>query len=84
MTRVSFTDLRRNLATHLDRVGRDRAELVVARRNREDLVIVPRAELEGLRETLHLLGSPANAERLLRGIAELDAGRGLERSTIET
>lgn len=84
MPRVSFTSLRRNLATHLDRVERDHADLVVVRRNREDLVIIPRAELEGLRETLHLLSSPANAERLLQSIAQLDAGLGLENPLVET
>ena len=61
---VGYTELRRNLAEHLDRVESDRAELVVSRRNREDLAIIPLAELESLRETLHLLGTPANAARL--------------------
>jgi PHD/YefM family antitoxin component YafN of YafNO toxin-antitoxin module len=30
-------------------------------------------------ETLHLLGSAANAERLFKGASELDEGRGTER-----
>ena len=35
---------------------------------------MPLAELEGLRETLHLLSSPANAERLRQSIAQANAG----------
>lgn len=83
MAQVGFTELRRNLASHLDRVENDRSELIVTRQNRDDLVILPRAELESLRETLHLLGTPANARRLLEGIAELDAGRGIEHDLID-
>ena len=83
MGHVGFTELRRNLAEHLDRVESDRVELVVSRRRHEDLTIVPLAELESLRETVHLLGTPANAARLLEGVSQLDAGRGMERSLIE-
>jgi antitoxin YefM len=83
MAQVGFTELRNNLATHLDRVEQDRVELVVTRQNHEDLVILPRAEWEGLRETMHLLGTPANARRLLESIAELDAGKGGTHDLIE-
>ncbi|HEX8418223.1 MAG TPA: type II toxin-antitoxin system prevent-host-death family antitoxin [Methylobacterium sp.] len=83
LTQVGFTELRNNLATHFDRVESDRAELVVTRQNHEDLVILPLAELESLRETLHLLGTPANAKRLLESVAQLDAGRGIERTLID-
>ena len=83
MAHVGFTELRRNLASHLDRVESDRAELVVTRQNHEDMVILPLAELEGLRETMRLLGTPANARRLLDAVAQLDDGRGREHDLIE-
>ena len=83
MAQVGFTQLRRNLASHFDQVENDRAELVVTRQNRADLVILPRAELDSLRETLHLLGTPTNARRLFDGIAELDPGRGIEHDLID-
>lgn len=79
MSHISFTDLRANMAKHFDQVEADRTELVVTRQNHEPVVILPLAELEGLRETVHLLSTPANAERLVRSIAELDAGHGAER-----
>jgi antitoxin YefM len=44
---------------------------------------MPLAELEGLRETLHLLSSPINAERLRQSIAELNAGEGVEHDLID-
>ena len=83
MTQVTFTELRANMAKHFDQVEADRSELVVTRQNHEPVVVLPLAELESLRETLHLLSTPANAERLLRSTGELDAGSGKERRLIE-
>jgi antitoxin YefM len=79
MSFVSMSELRANMAQHLDQILHDRAELVVTRQDRESVVIMPLAELESLRETLHLLSTPANADQLLRSISELDAGKGAER-----
>jgi antitoxin YefM len=83
MRHVTLTELRSNMAKHFDRLEEDRDELIVTWQNHEPVVIMPLAQLEGLRETLHLLSSPANAERLHRSIAELNAGRGVERDLIE-
>ncbi|KGM35477.1 type II toxin-antitoxin system Phd/YefM family antitoxin [Inquilinus limosus] len=83
MPHVTLTELRANMAKHLDQIESDRTELVVTRQNHEPVVILPLSEFEGLRETVHLLGTPANAERLRRSIAELDAGEGTERALIE-
>ena len=69
MAQVGLTELRRNFAVHLDWVENDR--------------ILPLAELEQLRETLHLLGTPANAKRLLEAAAQIEAGGGSEHDLIE-
>jgi antitoxin YefM len=83
MSHVSFTELRANMAKHFDRVESDRTELVVTRQNHEPVVVMSLAELEGLRETLHLLSTPANAEHLLGSIAEANAGNVTERALTE-
>jgi antitoxin YefM len=83
MNHVSFTDLRANMASHFDLVEANRSELVVARQNHAPVVIMPLSELEGMRETLHLLSTPANAGRLLRSIAQLEAGEAQIRELIE-
>ena len=83
MSHISFTEFRANMASHLDQLEADRDELIVTRQNHEPVVVMALAELEGLRETLHLLSSPVNAQRLLRSIAELDAGAGVERKLVE-
>lgn len=83
MAHATLTDFRSNIARYFDQIEADRTELVVTRQNHEPCVVLPLAELEGLRETLYLLGSPVNAERIFRSIAELDAGLGVERELIE-
>jgi antitoxin YefM len=72
---VSYTELRQNLKRHLDSVCDSRAPLVVTRQNGEAVVMISLAEYESLEETLHLLRDPANAERLLRSIAEAEAAQ---------
>ena len=46
-------------------------------------VTLPLDEWNGLKETLYLLSNPNNAKELLESIAELNAGRGIERELIE-
>mgnify|MGYP001164786369 CR=1 FL=1 len=75
---VSYSDLRQNLKKHLDKVCDDRAPLVVTRRNAEPVVMLSLSEYEAMEETLHLLSSPANAERLLKSMAQAEAGQLVE------
>ena len=83
MDHVSYTELRQHLKKHLDKVCDDRAPLVVTRRNGEPVIVLALSEYESLEETLHLLSNPANAERLLRSIAQAEAGQLVEHEIIE-
>ena len=83
MRHVNFTEFRKNLASHLDRVTADHVELLVTRQNSEPVVVVSQADWEGMQETSYLLSNPANAERLLKSIEELDAGKGVEHDLID-
>ena len=83
MDHVSYTELRQNLKKHLDDVCDSRAPLVVTRRNGESVVMLSLTEYESIEETLHLLSDPANAEHLLRSIADAEAGRLTEHDIIE-
>jgi len=74
MDHVSYTELRQNLAKFLDRVCDDRAPVIVTRQNARSVVMMSLEEFESIEETLHLLRSPANAERLQRSVAHAEAG----------
>jgi antitoxin YefM len=69
-TETTYTALRENLASYLDRVVDDREVVVVKRRGARDVAIIAADELAGLEETAYLLRSPANAKRLRGALAE--------------
>lgn len=53
-----------------------REPVIVSRRGAESIVMLPLEEWEGLKETAHLLRSPANAKRLLAALNRLARGEG--------
>jgi antitoxin YefM len=74
---TTYTSLRKNLATFLDRVTDDREVLVVKRRlGQRDVAIIAADELSSLMETAYLLRSPKNAERLLGALRRAENGEG--------
>ncbi len=79
---TTYTRLRENLATVLDRVVEDREVVIVRRRGSPDVALVAAEELSGLMETAHLLQSPANAKRLLSAHRRAERRKG-KTSTVE-
>lgn len=78
MIHVTYTDLRANLASWMDRANDDRAPILVTRQGAEPVVIMSAAEYAAWDETAYLLGTPANRERLMQSMAEADAGQFVE------
>jgi len=66
---TTYTNLRENLSSILDRVVQDREVVIVHRRGAKDVALIAAEELSGLMETEHLLRSPKNAQRLLTSLA---------------
>lgn len=76
MSTVSYTEARENLASIWDKTVSSREPVVISRRGAESVVMLPLEEWEGLRETAHLLRSPANARRLLSALLRAEKGEG--------
>jgi len=76
MVTTTYTDARARLAELLDQVVEDREPVVITRRGRESVALIAADELESLVETIHLLRSRTNAERLLTALARAKAGEG--------
>lgn len=83
MRAISYSEARANLKSVIDRVVADRAPIAITRQRGEGAVLISESEWASMEETLYLLASPANAKRLMEGIAELDAGKGEEHDLIE-
>ena len=83
MAHVSFTELRQHMARYLDQVAENREPLVVTRTgDKENVVIMSETEFAGWQETVHLLSSPANADRLMASVRQIRAGGATERELI--
>ena len=83
METLSITDTRANLKAVLDRVVADKAPIAISRPKGEGVVLISQSEWDSMEETLYLLQSPKNAERLLAAIDRLNAGEGEEHELID-
>ena len=70
---TNYTNLRQNLASILDEAIADRSVTIVTRQGKEDVAILAADELANILETLHLLRSPANAQKLMAAMERADA-----------
>ena len=74
-TQTTYTNARANFASLCNKVAEDREIILINRRNSEDVALIAASELSSLLETVHLLRSPKNADRLLTAL-----NRALEKS----
>ena len=75
---LSYSDTRARLKAVMDRVVQDRTPVVVTRKRGESVVMISLADWNAMEETLHLVSSPANAQRLAAAIGQLEANGGSE------
>lgn len=74
MKTVTEKELSENLSNTFDQVIVNSAPILIKRKD-EDCVIMSAQEYRGIQETLYLLSSPKNAERLLKGVEEARTGK---------
>ena len=83
MEAVNYSELRRNLKTHLDRVYNDHDPLIITRKDNENVVVISLDDYNSLTETQYLLSTKANTEYLLRSLEESRIGKVKSRELIE-
>jgi antitoxin YefM len=83
MKAISYSEARENLKSVIDQCVDDHMPIAITRQRGEGAVLVSESDWASIEETLYLLRSPANARELLASIAELDAGKGIERDLME-
>lgn len=71
---TSYTEARQNLKSLMDSVIEDRAPVIITRATGGPVVMLAKTEYDATMETLHLLRSPRNAERLRDAIAGVEVG----------
>ncbi len=83
MDAMTYTAVRANLASTMDRVCNDHEALIITRNGQQSVVMLSLEDYQALEETAYLLRTPANAQRLLSAVAQLNAGQGVERELAE-
>ncbi len=83
MQTINFSQTRQNLASTFDSVVNNCIPVIVTRQNKESVVILSMKDYRAMEETIYLMQSQANAKRLNRAIAQLEAGEGKKRELIE-
>ncbi|WP_419254756.1 type II toxin-antitoxin system Phd/YefM family antitoxin [Caulobacter sp. ErkDOM-YI] len=84
MRTTSYSELRKNLAATIDRVNDDHEPVIITRdKGKPSAVLMSLEDFAAFEETRYLLRSPANADRLLTAVAQLDQGLGSERPLAE-
>ncbi len=80
---VNFTEARNNLKSLFDSVYADSEEVIVNRKNGENVVIISLDSYNAMKETNYLLSSPKNKERLLSSLAHARAGKVTPRELLD-
>jgi antitoxin YefM len=79
MTAVSFDTAKNSLADLMDQVATKHEPVLIEAANGKPVVLVSLEDFESWDTTTYLLSDPRNRERLLRGAADMDAGKGVIR-----
>jgi antitoxin YefM len=74
METISYSDARAQLAATMDKVISDHAPVIITRHGSHACVLVSLDDWESMEETNYLRSSPANAQRLIESIRELEGG----------
>ena len=79
-TQTTYSQARANLARLCDQVTDNRDIVIISRRKGGDVALISAEELSSILETLHLLRSPKNADRLLSALKQAKARKGRRQS----
>ncbi len=80
MRALPYSRARQSLAELMKAANTDHTPFHVTQKSGDDVVIISKADFDAMQETMHLLSSPANAQRLNESIAELEGGKGIQHS----
>jgi antitoxin YefM len=72
---ISYTQACKSLEAVISQVIENQEPALIRRREGGNVVLLPEQTYNSMQETLHLLSTSANAQRLLRSVDKLNAGK---------
>ena len=82
MIAANFTEFRTELKKFLDNVENNHETLIIKRKSGKGTVMISLDEYNSIMETVHLLSSKANADRLYESIRQMKKGEIVEHDLI--
>jgi len=83
MIAANYTEFRTGLKKYLDNVEENHETLIIKRKSGKGTVIISLEEYNSIMETMHLLKSKANADRLYESIQQMRRGETVEHDLID-
>ncbi len=83
MRAANFTEFRTKLKQYLDDVEKNNETLIIKRGSGSGTVLISLDEYNSILETVHLLRSKANADRLHESIQQMKSGMSFQKELIE-
>jgi len=83
MKAANFTEFRTRLKQYLDDVEKNNETLIIKRGSGNGAVLISLDEFNSILETVHILSSKVNADRLYESIQQMKSGKSFEKELIE-
>lgn len=83
MIAANYTEFRTGLKKYLDSVEENNETLIIKRGTGNGTVLISLDEYNSIMETVHLLSSKANADRLYESIKQIKEGKKVRKNLIE-
>jgi antitoxin YefM len=83
MIAANYTEFRTGLKKYLDDVEKNNETLIIKRGTGKGTVLISLDEYNSIVETMHLLSSKANADRLYESINQMKTGKIVRKKLIE-
>ena len=82
MDAMSYSSFRTNLASTLDKVNDNHTPVLITRQNGKPAVLISLEDFQSYEETIYLMASPKNAERLNQAIEQVETGKAKQHDLI--
>ena len=83
MDAITYTQARKNFSSVMNQVCDDHAPIIITRQSERPVVMMSLEDYSAMEETMYLLKSPANAQRLYKALEKLKEGKYQQRDLIE-
>jgi len=83
MLAANYSEFRGDLKKYLDNVEKNNETLIIKRSKGNGTVMISLDEYNSLMETVHLLSSKANSDRLYEAIQQIKDGKTITKDLIE-